>query len=305
VKSEAFPNSVSQAIASIRPIRGASAWANYVLGAARIILEAWPRRGGLRIHVGGDLPVGVGLASSAALCVATLRALSAVAGRRSSPAAISAWARQVENEFVGVPVGPLDPLSCATSRRRQFTMLNFAETPRFERVRIPRDWQLLVFDTGSQRILRASGYARRRDECAAAAKTLGVSMLGELTSAQLDRGARRLSPVLRRRARHVVGESARVDAAMAILREPRDAAAIGALMNSSQRSSRDDFENSHPAIDAAVARLRRLPGVAGVRLTGGGFGGAVIAWVRRDEVRGVLAQLARGGAGSPRLLDIV
>jgi galactokinase len=92
---------------------------------------------------------------------------------------------------------------------------------------------------------------------------------------------------------------------MKILLGERDAAAIGALMNASQRSSRDNFENSHPAIDAAVARLQNLPGVAGVRLTGGGFGGAVIAWVRRGDVHGLLAQLARAGADAPSLLDIV
>jgi galactokinase len=275
-----------------------------VLGAVRLILEAWPRRGGLRIRVGGDLPIGLGLASSAALVVATLRALSALAGRRPSPATISAWAQQVENEFVGVPVGPLDPISCATSRAGDFTWLDFADPPRVERLPRPRGWRLLVFETGTRHILRASDYARRRDECAAAAKALGVVQLGRLTPAQFHRRAARLPPTLRRRARHVVEESARVDAAMKILRNSRDPAAIGALLNASQLSSRDQFENSAPAIEALVARLVKLPGVAGARLTGGGFGGAVIAWARRADVRGILAGLAGDGAGAPRLLDI-
>jgi galactokinase len=304
VTSDAFPSAVSQVGLSVRRVSGASAWSNYLLGAVQIALAQWPRRGGLRIHVGGDLPIGAGLASSAALCVATLRAVALLSRRRPTAATIAAWAQRVENDFVGVPVGALDPVSCATGRRGQFACLDFADFPRFERIAKPRGWRLLVFDSGIRRALRAGAYAQRRAECAAAAKALGVARLGILSRAQFDRRAPSLPPTLRRRARHVVEESARVDAAMRILRGRRDAAGIGALLNESQRSSRNDFENSHPAVDALVERLRRLPGVAGARLTGGGFGGAVIAWVRRADVDGVLAGLAASGLDAPRLLDI-
>ncbi len=217
---------------------------------------------------------------------------------------MAAWARQVENEFVGVPVGPLDPISCAAARAGQFTWLDFGEAPRLKHLPRPRGWRLLVFDTGTRHVLRAGGYARRRAECTAAAKALGLAQLGVLSPEQFNRRARRLTPTLRGRARHVIEESARVDAAVEILRGRRDAAALGALLNASQVSSRDNFENSDPAIESLVARLRKLPGVAGARLTGGGFGGAVIAWVRRADVRAVLAGLAADGAAAPRLLDI-
>jgi len=302
--SSAFTPALSQLASDIRRRSGSSAWSNYVFGAVRLGLSTWPRLGGLRIEVTGDLPIGAGLASSAALCVATLRALARISRRRPSAEAIAAWARQVENEFVGVPVGPLDPISCAAGRAGSFTWLDFGEAPRLEHLPRPRGWRLLVFDTGTRHVLREGDYARRRTECLAAAKRLGVVRLGELSRAQFDRRARRLPPILRRRARHVVEESARVDAAIKILRGGRGAAALGALLNDSQRSSRDNFENSSRAIEALVARLRKLPGVAGARLTGGGFGGAVIAWVRRADIRGVLADLAADEAAAPRLLDM-
>ena len=100
-------------------------------------------------------------------------------------------------------------------------------------------------------------------------------------------------------------ESTRVDEAWRNLLARRKRSGIGDLLNESQRSSQIDFENSHPAIDDLVTRLRRIPGVSGARLTGGGFGGAVIAWVRRGDTRHVLARLAAEGADAPRLLDLV
>ncbi len=304
VIAEAFPRPVSQPIESIRRASGRSAWANYALGAVQIGLSEWPRRGGLQIWLGGDLPMGVGLASSAALCVATLRGLAALSRRRPPAAAIAAWAQRVENEFVGVPVGPLDPLSCAMSRRGRLTHLDFAKTPRVELLPMPTGWRLLVFDTGTRHVLRASDYAKRRAECAAAAAAMGIARLGLLTPVEFARRARSLSPLLRRRARHVVEESARVDAATRLVKGRRDAAALGALLDASQRSSRENFENSDVAVESLVERLRKLPEVAGARLTGGGFGGAVIAWVRRADIGAVLAGLAADATAAPRLLDI-
>jgi galactokinase len=304
VISEAFPRPVSQPIDSIQRASGRSAWANYVLGAVQIGLSEWPRRGGLQIRVGGDLPMGAGLASSAALCVATLRGLAALARRRLPAATIADWAQRVENEFVGVPVGPLDPLSCATSRRGWLTHLDFAKSPRVKLLPMPKGWRLLVFDTGTRHVLRESDYAKRRAECAAAAAAMGIARLGLVTPAEFSRRARSLSPLLRRRARHVVEESARVDAATRLVKVRRDAASLGALLDASQRSSQENFENSDPAVELLVERLRKLPGVTGARLTGGGFGGAVIAWVRRADVGAVLVGLAADGTATPRLLDI-
>ena len=304
ILSAAFPAGVQRRTGSLRRAAGSLAWANHVLGALRIGFREWPARGGLRIEISGDLPVGFGLASSAALCVGVLRAVARWSAKRISTPQVAAWAQQVENEFVGVPVGPLDPLSCAWGHRGWITRLDFAGVPGRDQAPMPPGWRILLFDTGVRRTLRTSAYARRREECAAAAAALGVPQLGSLSTAEFKRRARRLPEELRRRARHIVDESARVDAAMSILRSGRDFEAIGALLNDSQASSRENFENSHPSIDATIWRLRAIRGVAGARLTGGGFGGAVIAWVREGEVKRIVAAMADRGPGAARLLDI-
>lgn len=305
VSSEAFHGRVSRPISAIGPVIGHGAWANYVLGSVAVLQREGITLGGMRIHVSGDLPSGAGLASSAALCVATLRAISRISGRRLVPRHLAAFAQSVENDFVGVPVGPLDPLSCALGRRGHLLRFDFADRPLWERVEAPPDWKILVFDSGERHALVSSRYAERRRECTAAARALDAPNLGLLTLAQFNRRAPALSAKLRRRAGHVVRESARVDSAWRKLGAWRGAAGIGALFNASQRSSQENFENSHAAIDRLVARLRSNPGVAGARLTGGGFGGAVIAWVRRQNVSRVLVKLAADGEAPPRLLDLV
>ena len=306
VSSEAFGGRVSQPAGSIRPLAGAGAWANQVFGVVALLQADLAEQGGLDLRIGGDLPVGAGLSSSAALGVATARAMLKLSRRRMSAIAIAGYAQRSENEFVGVPVGPLDLLSCAVGRPGRLTRFDFAgDEPRIEQLPMPRGWRLLIFDSGTTRALASSKYARRRRECAAAAKALGVSALGLVSPAQLGRRAGQLAPKLFRRARHVVMESTRVDEAWRNLLARRKRSGIGDLLNESQRSSQIDFENSHPAIDDLVTRLRRIPGVSGARLTGGGFGGAVIAWVRRGDTRHVLARLAAEGADAPRLLDLV
>src|SRR5262249_57023534 len=111
----------------------------------------WPRRGGLRVEIGGDLPVGAGLSSSAALRVAVLRGLARLAGKRISLVQISELAQRVENEFLGVPVGPLYPLSCAAAPRGWRFRLDFGGKPQIRRVRMPRHWAILIFATQATR----------------------------------------------------------------------------------------------------------------------------------------------------------
>ena len=306
VSSEAFRGLITRPLGEIHRVSGPGAWANYVFGAVLILLREDISLGGMRIHVSGDLPIGVGLASSAALSVATMRAILRTSCRRLPLRQLAACAQRVETDFVGVPVGPLDPLSCALGRRGSLLRLDFSREPRVERVAQPRDWRILIFDSGERHALVTSRYALRRRECAAATRDLGVPNLGLLAPAQFERRAPVLSAKLRRRARHIVLESARVDAAWRILgRSAGAAVGIGALLNASQLSSQADFENSHAAIDRLVARLLAIPEMAGARLTGGGFGGAVIGWVRRENVTRLLAQLAADRRGAPRLLDLV
>lgn len=305
VTSETFRGRVSRRISATEPVVGRGAWANYVFGSVVLLRSEGMILDGIRIHVSGDLPCGAGLASSAALCVAALRGISRTFGRRLPPRQLAAFAQRVETDFLGVPVGPLDPLSCALGRRGHLLRFDFGGEPLWERVALPREWKILVFESGKRHALVSGRYAERRRECAAAARALGAPNLGQLNPAQFNRRAPALSAKLRRRACHVVMESARVDAAGRMLGGARGAAGMGALLNASQQSSQDNFESSHPAVNRLVARLRAISEVAGARLTGGGFGGAVIAWVRCENVAGAVAKLAADGGAAVRLLDLV
>ena len=305
VTSDALRGRVSRSIRNLKPIVGPGTWANHVLGAVEILGRENDGLGGWNIHVGGDLPLGAGLASSAAVGVATLRAILKLTSRRMPLRSLATCAQAIENDFVGVPTGPLDPLSCALGRRGRLMRLNFAGEPRVETIPLPSEWKILVFDSGQRHTLAASKYGQRRRECAAAAQSLGVTHLGEIGPETFAHRDSVLSEKLRRRARHVVTESARVDQAWKILARCGSAGGIGSLLNASHRSSQLDFDNSHPAVDRLVARLQSIPEVAGARLTGGGFGGAVIGWVRRADVKQVLATLAADAAAAPRLLDLV
>ncbi len=231
---------------------------------AAVVALARPETGGTA-HVKSDLPVGAGLSSSAALAVA----LACVLGVDGSPVAVARLCRQAEH-LAGTPVGLLDPLVCAGARAGHALLVDFA-TLSTRDVPVPDDADVVVVDSGERRALRDAGYAARVAECEAAAAVVGP--LG-LAGPEDVVGLR--DPVLRRRARHVVGECARVDAFADAL-AAGDLATAGALMVESHRSLADDFEVSTPALDATVATLLSCPGVHGARLTGAGFGGSVVA----------------------------
>ncbi|MGZ5537337.1 MAG: galactokinase, partial [Chthoniobacterales bacterium] len=153
---------------------------------------------------------------------------------------------------------------------------------------IPPDLALIIADSGVKRSLDDGEYNKRREECAAAARALGVASLREITVQQLQG----LDPLLHRRALHIVGENDRVWRAVEALQRD-DAATVGELMNASHESSRVNFENSTPELDQLVTIAQSLPGVLGARLTGGGFGGAIVALVRRESADTAASSLRR------------
>jgi len=158
-------------------------------------------------------------------------------------------------------------------------------------VPLPAVHTVLVVDTAAPRSLAASAYNARRAECEQAAQTLGVRALRDVSPAELDLRLADLSPVVARRARHVVRENQRVLEAVAALRQG-DLPTFGELMNQSHDSLRDDYEVSSPALDAVVDIARATPGVLGARMTGAGFGGCAIALVR-DDCAPILAERIR------------
>ena len=160
-----------------------------------------------------------------------------------------------------------------------------------ENIPLPPDSALLVFHGGVEHRLVGGEYNERREQCFAAARALGVPALRDVTSAQLENARAKLDPVVYRRAAHIVGEDERVFAGIEALRRG-DGAAFGALMFASHESSRTNFENSTPELDALVEIARGEPGVYGSRLTGGGFGGATISLVKRADADAIARSLA-------------
>ena len=156
----------------------------------------------------------------------------------------------------------------------------------------PNGLALIIAESGQKRELASGAYNQRRAETRAAADSLGVRALRDVTSEEL-RSRRDLPELLRRRAAHIVGENERVWSAVPLL-QAGDGAGFGALMNASHESSRLNFENSTPELDSLVSIARQLPGVLGARLTGGGFGGATITLCEQSAVEVIATQLCKG-----------
>jgi galactokinase len=228
-----------------------------------------------------DLPVGAGLSSSAALELATGLALLKLAGAPAiPPEKLAELGRQAENNFVGVPCGVLDQGTIAFARRDHLVHID-CRGPKYSTMPMPAGLRLWVFNSLTKHALIDGLYAQRHAECQQAAGMLGLNLLATLTPAEFQARSGALPPLLARRARHVVEEQARVHQVMEALAAGQ-MAEVGALLTASHRSSQHLFENSTPELDFLVDHLTASPGVLGARLTGGGFGGAVLALARPE-----------------------
>jgi galactokinase len=223
---------------------------------------------GLSGTVDATLPAGRGLSSSAALEVAVALALGA---STSDPLALAQLCQRAEHRAVGVPTGIMDQLTILAAVEGAALRLD-CRSLEVTAVALPDEVEVAVADSGLTRTVHGSAYAGRVADCARAEAELG----GPLRDATASDAETLTDPVLRRRARHVVTENARVDAMVAAL-AAGDLRTAGALMAASQASLRDDYEVSTPALDELVGHLRGTPGVFGARLTGAGFGGCAVA----------------------------
>jgi galactokinase len=272
-------------------------FARYVYGCVMELAARGQVLPPLQIHVASEVPIGVGLSSSAALEVATLRALRRLLDLPLDDVQIAQIAQRAEIEHAGVRCGIMDQMasSLAGTQRALFLDTRSLQT---RLVDLPAGAEVLVLDSGIARTLAGSGYNQRRAECEEACRLLGLPSLRDAPDVEL---VETLPEPLRRRARHVVSENTRVEQAI----EPIAAADFGALMNASHASLRDDYEVSVPALDRLVALLQAHPAVFGARLTGAGFGGACVALCRSGQARAVadevLARYASTG-GEGRLL---
>ncbi len=264
--------------------RGDPAWSEYLRGTAWALAEAGHRLQGWEGTLGSDVPVGAGLSSSAALELATARAFAAVADLPWDPARMAKLAQRAENEWVGVNCGIMDQMISAAGQEGHAVLIDcrsLETTP----VPLPDGTVVVILDTGTRRGLVDSAYNERRSHCEAAAAEFGVPALRDVTPEMLAARLDELDELTGKRARHVVTENARTVAAADAMREG-DAAELGALMDASHASLRDDFEVSSDALDTMVEVARARPGCLGARMTGAGFGGCAVALVAAESAAG-------------------
>ena len=284
---------VSVALDQLNPDSPAAAsWAGYVFGAVWAVREAGHEVSGFDLALDSQVPTGAGLSSSAAVeCVTTL-AVSSLTGLTLPALEIARLSQQAENDFVGVPCGPMDQTASAASRAgsvllfdtRAGTVENIPFDPAADGLAV------LVLDTRVTHSLSDGEYARRRASCEQAAAKLGVGSLREVSIDDLPATLATLGDdVLVRRVRHVVTENDRVTQTVDLLREGQ-LSKIGDLLVASHRSLQYDYEVSCAELDQAVDSALAA-GAVGARMTGGGFGGSVIALVPTELVETVIAQV--------------
>jgi galactokinase len=286
-------------------------WAGYVAGVVWALRESGHRLPGVELWLDSDVPIGAGLSSSAALACAAGLALDSVGGVGLDGDGLAAVARRAENDYVGAPTGVMDQLASVHGRAGQALLID-TRTLTVQHKPAPfvdDGLALLVIDTrASHALADGGGYTTRRRECEQAAGLLGVDALRDVTEADLDRlpGLHDEGELLRRRARHVVTENARVLACVEHM-AARDWVAVAELFTASHASMRDDFEISSEELDAACDAAES-GGALGARMTGGGFGGSVIALVPVEQlgtVRGCcVASFAAQGWDEPRLFTV-
>ncbi|MBV6522762.1 MAG: Galactokinase [Gemmatimonadaceae bacterium] len=252
-----------------------SAWWDYVAGTMLALGTAGVAPRPLRIAVASDVPSGAGLSSSAALEVATAFALNAWSGGGLDARTLARVAHRAETEFVGVPCGIMDQYVSSLAREGHALLV---ACDREEATLVPMAATVLIFDTRTPRSLRTSAFAQRRHECEIALRAIqrnepAVRWLSRASEEQVRRAT--MDEIVRKRALHVVRETARVAACVRTLRETGRLA--GDSMYASHASLRDDYQCSTPELDWFVDRAQETRGVTGARLTGAGWGGCAIA----------------------------
>ena len=264
-------------------------WAEYLKGVAWALSEAGHRLRGWEGVIAGDVPIGAGLSSSAALEMAAARLFAALSNLPWDPVGMARLGQRVENRWVGVNCGIMDQMASAAGQAGHALLID-CRSLETQPVPLPPDTVVVVLDTATRRGLVDSAYNARRAQCEAAARFFGVAALRDVSLARFEQEADALDEVTRRRARHVITENARTLQAVEAMRQG-DAAALGRLMDASHASLRDDFEVSSPALDAMVACARRSAGCYGARMTGAGFGGCAVALVRAATAEAFVQQV--------------
>ena len=261
-------------------------WANYVRGVVKVLKEAIPDFGGANLLVTGNVPQGAGLSSSASFEVAILKALSALYKLPLDGVQAALLGQKAENTFVGCSCGIMDQLISAMGNEGMAMLLD-CQSLAIEHSPLPDSHQIVIINSNVKRGLVDSEYNLRRQQCEQGASLLGVSSLREATMEMLEGAKAHMPEVVYRRAKHIVTENARTLAASQALKTG-DIETVSEAMAQSHISMRDDFEITVRPIDYLVEIIGEVLGKSGgVRMTGGGFGGCVVALVPTDKVEAV------------------
>ena len=268
----------------------AGGWTDYVRGVIRVLQRDGLAPAGARVAIASSIPIAAGLSSSAALTVSLAKALTMLARRRVPPANLADIAYRAEHDEVGIRCGRLDQTSVALATPGTALLFECASN---QVTQVSMPWRIIVMETGLTRHLATGHYNRRRTECEEALRQLAdqglVSRhLAEFTPADLPRVERMLPAPWLLRARHVITETARTRLAARAL-ATRDLVGFGRLMYEGHASLRDDYQCSCPEADLLVESARRH-GAAGARMTGAGWGGAVIVLAAGGSEARVVAE---------------
>ncbi|EPP4296872.1 galactokinase [Vibrio navarrensis] len=274
-------------------------WANYIRGVVKCLLARGYSFTGADISVSGNVPQGAGLSSSAALEVVIGQTFKVLFNLEISQAEIALNGQQAENEFVGCNCGIMDQMISAEGRENHAILLD-CRSLETESVSMPEEMAVVIINSNKKRGLVDSEYNSRRQQCEEAARIFGVEALRDVTIEQFNEKEAELDEMVAKRARHVITENDRtVEAAQAL--RAHDMKRIGELMAESHASMRDDFEITVKEIDTLVDIVKEVIGdQGGVRMTGGGFGGCVVALVPPalvDEVKVTIAAKYQAATG--------
>ncbi len=253
-------------------------WSNYVKGTLKALMKKYPEIKGANLVVTGDVPQGAGLSSSASFEIAILKVFTQLYQLGLNGVNAALIGQQAENDFVGCHCGIMDQLISAMGQQGHAMLLD-CKNLSFEDAPIPDDLALFIVNSNVKRGLVDSEYNLRRQQCEQVTEYFGVSALRDVTLKQLNSAKAQIEPVLFKRARHVISENARTLATLKALKN-NDRVAISVAMKGSHISLRDDFEVSTKEMDGLVEMIDSVLGTdGGVRMTGGGFGGCVVALV--------------------------
>ena len=269
----------------------ANRWSNYVRGVAWALRQRGIVPPGLDLAIQGNVPVGSGLSSSAALEVCAATTFQTFAQFEMSKVDLARLCQQAENQFVGVQSGIMDQFISTLAHAGHALLIDCRDLS-YQDAPLPRGATIVVCDTMKRRGLVDSEYNTRRAECEQAARQLGVKALRDASLAQLAQLGDKMPRNVVRRARHIITENARVLQAVVAARQ-NDLVAFGMLMNESHESLKDDYEVSCAELDTIVEIARSQRGCLGARLTGAGFGGCTVNLVYDDAVDAFVAGVAQ------------